>query len=83
MWKVAVTSDPNPSLGRIVIAQDWTGDVETARSLLAMVVREWPSDVHLSALVTCGAFLTFDWPAALRDVGDNKNPELWVLKALI
>jgi len=33
-----------------------------ARKLLRDVAKDWPSDMHLDCLSTCGAFLVFESP---------------------
>jgi len=76
--------DENPFLGRIIIASDWDAKVETAKKVLRKVCLKWPANKKVRFLITCGAFLTFNWPRSIsrKEVGDNKNPEPEVLRAL-
>ncbi len=80
-WLI-VKEDPNPSLARIVIAGEWNGDVNTSKKLLQEVCDKWPKGKRVDCLITCGAFLNFDWPQSLTDVGDNKNPNETALNLL-
>ncbi len=82
-WETKVEEESNPSLARIVIAGEWNGDVKTSKQLLKEVCDKWPKDKKVHCLITCGAFLNFDWPQSLINVGDNKNPDETVLKLLI
>jgi hypothetical protein len=81
-WLIEVKEDPNPSLARIVIAGEWNGDVNTSKKLLQDVCDKWPKGKRVDCLITCGAFLNFDWPQSLIDVGDNKNPNETALNLL-
>ncbi len=73
-WRIDERSDPHASLGRIIIAGPWTGDVGVARRLLKAVNERWPEGVRVDCIVTCGAFLTFDWPDNLGRIQDNRFP---------
>ncbi len=73
-WQIAISSDPKPRLGRIVIASRWRGDVPAARGLLEELCVAWPRDLKVDCLVTCGAFLRFDWPTSLT-VRDYLRPK--------
>jgi len=81
--RIEVKEDSNPSLARIVIAGEWTGDVNTTKQLLQEVCDKWPKGEKVDCLITCGAFLNFDWPQSLTDVGDNKYPNETALNLLI
>jgi hypothetical protein len=81
-WLIEVKEDPNPSLARIVIAGEWNGDINTSKKLLQEVCDKWPKGKRVDCLITCGAFLNFDWPQSLTDVGDNKNPNETALNLL-
>ncbi len=82
-WKIDVGLDAHASLGRIVIAGPWTGDVSIARRLLKAVNEGWPEGVRVDCLVTCGAFLTFDWPRELERIRDNRFPAQEDLTTLV
>lgn len=81
--RIEVKEDSNPSLARIVIAGEWTGDVNITKQLLQEVCDKWPKGKKVDCLITCGAFLNFDWPQSLTDVGDNKYPNETALNLLI
>jgi len=81
--RIEVKEDSNPSLARIIIAGKWTGDVNTTKQLLQEVCDKWPKGKKVDCLITCGAFLNFDWPQSLTDVGDNKYPNETALNLLI
>lgn len=80
---IEVKADPNATLARIIIAGNWAGEVKAAKELLIDVCYNWPAGKKVDCLITCGAFLSFPWPEALTDVGDNKFPEKRVLDLLI
>jgi hypothetical protein len=81
--QIIVNEDLNPSLARIVIAGEWEGDANFSKQLLKDVCDKWPKGKNVNFLVTCGAFLNFDWPQSLNDVGNNKCPNKTVLNLLI
>ncbi len=72
--EIEVRLGPNPSLSRIVIAGEWAGDVKISRRLLKKVCEKWPKGEKVDCLVTCGAFLTFEWPKTLTNFRDNICP---------
>ena len=75
-WSIEIRKDSDAKLARIVISGEWKGELSTSRKLLNEVCRNWPSDERVYCLITCGAFLNFDWPKNLKNVKDNKNPDL-------
>lgn len=81
MEHVDVRTDQNPSLARVVIAGEWEGDIDAAKKVLDEVSENWPEGKNVDCLITCGAFLTFDWPDDL-EVEDNKFPTDSVLRTL-
>ena len=81
-WTFLVEEDPDPSLARIVISGEWSGDVSNSRKLLHEVCDKWPKGKRVSCLVTCGAFLSFDWPMHLNNVGDNIFPDKKIIDLL-
>jgi hypothetical protein len=72
--EIEIIEDPNPTLARIVIKGDWEGEINTAKSILHQICDNWPQNKKVDCLITCGAFLSFDWPQPLTDVGNNKYP---------
>jgi very-short-patch-repair endonuclease len=82
VWQIELRRDPKPRLGRVIIASTWPGDVPTARRLLEEVCLAWPRDLKVDCLVTCGAFLRFDWPS-LATVHDYLRPEPAAVDALL
>lgn len=81
--EIKVPKTNNPAFGRIVIARDWQGNMDEARNVILNVANSWPKDYKVEFLVTCGAFLQFNWPNLTRtDIGDNKNPNPAALKTL-
>ena len=71
---VEVRADDSPCLARIIIAGVWDGDVDTARRVLNAVCEQWPEGVKVDCLITCGAFLYFEWPCDLPEIEDNLFP---------
>ena len=84
-WKIELREDQNPSLGRIIIAGSWSGDITNARQILEDVVEAWPKGKKVNFLLTCGGFVTFDWPDSLSysDIGDNRFPEQRAVNLII
>ncbi len=84
-WEIEVRDEPNPFLSRIIIAGEWDGDPNEAKALLKDVCAKWPRDKKAKFLITCGAFVQFDWPKSISrmDVGDNKNPNEKAVNALV
>lgn len=82
-WVIATHYKGFPSLARIVIAGEWEGDVNTSAKLLNEICDLWPKDKRVDCLVTCGAFLNFNWSNTLNKLKDNLNPEKSVVKLLI
>jgi hypothetical protein len=74
-WQIKIRSEPTARLGRIIVASKWQGDVPAARRLLKEVCLAWPHDLKVDCLVTCGAFLRFEWPTFLPTVNDYLHPE--------
>lgn len=76
MFEIRVREDPNPFFARIIIAKDWNGNIDKAKSLLEEIFKKWPKERKVKFVITCGGFIQFDWPQSLtrEDIGDNKNP---------
>jgi len=83
--KIKVKEKQAPELARIIIAKNWTGDLEKARTLLHNICNKWPKKKKVCFLVTCGGFIQFNWPESLsRDnIGDNKNPKYEAVDILV
>jgi hypothetical protein len=82
-WEITAHYSGRPSLARIVIAGEWNGDVNSSEKLLNDICDKWPIDKHVDCLVTCGAFLNFNWPYSLNKLKDNLNPEKSEVNLLI
>lgn len=82
-WRIEVRQDAHPSLARVIIAGEWRGDIDLARNLLEDVCSAWPEVNRVDCLVTCGAFLTFDWPNGHSDSDNTQEEEDGLLAALI
>lgn len=74
LQEIKVKEDLNPTLARIVISGDWEGDINTSKNILHKICDKWPQSKKVDCLITCGAFLSFDWPQSITDVGNNKYP---------
>jgi hypothetical protein len=72
--EIEVKADFNPTLARIVIAGDWKGDFNSSRNVLNRICDIWPQDKKVDCLITCGAFLRFDIPDSITNIGDPKFP---------
>ena len=74
-----------PLLARIVIAGEWEGNLRNAKELLEKICDNWPQDKRVNFLITCGAFLTFDWPNYLTeaDIGNNIFPNSETVACLL
>ena len=83
--RIEVKEDAYPSLGRIVIAGDWRGNIESAKNLLKEVHKKWPKEKKVKLLITCGGFIQFEWPKFLtsREIGDNKYPNKKAIDVLV
>ncbi|MDT8402433.1 MAG: hypothetical protein RQ743_12120, partial [Bacteroidales bacterium] len=79
---IEVRKDPDPTMARIVIAGEWDGTVKTARTLLKDICDKWPEKERVDFLISCGAFLTFDWPPEIKIVRNNKYPDIRILNQL-
>jgi len=80
---VGIRQDPNPFFGRIIIADDWDGNIGKAEEIIQGVISSWPEDKKVKFLITCGGFLQFQWPDLTRqEIGDNKDPNPDALQRL-
>jgi hypothetical protein len=84
-WSIKLREDPNPSLARIILARDWDGNINVARRLLQDVCKVWSRGRKVNFLITCGGFITYNWPNSLAyaDIGDNKFPNQKALDFLV
>lgn len=83
--RIEVKEDAYPSLGRIVIAGDWRGNIESAKNLLNEACKKWPKGKKVKLLITCGGFIQFEWPTFLTswEIGNNKYPNKNVIDILV
>ena len=83
-FKIEIKSDVDPFLGRIIIADAWSGDLKDAKKLLENICKIWPSDTKVSFIMTCGGFIQFAWPENLtkKGIGDNIYPNAEALNIL-
>lgn len=80
---ISIREDTNPLFARIIIAEDWKGDINEAKEILSKVCGLWQSEKKVNFLVTPGGFLQFDWPGLnWRDIGNNKDPDIDALNLL-
>lgn len=84
-WEIEVREDFNPFLARIIIADEWDGNLEEARKLLEDICQKRPKGKRVKFVITCGGVIQFDWPEPLSrmDIGDNKNPNKGSVDALV
>lgn len=82
--KIEIKED-NPFLARIIIADEWKGNLEEAKKLLEDIYEKWPKGKRVKFIITCGGFIQFDWPKSISkaDIGDNKNPNNKIVDTLI
>jgi hypothetical protein len=81
-WVIKIKENLNPSLARIVISGKWSGKVNDSRKLLTEVSEKWPIGKRVQCLITCGAFLNFDWPDDINYIKNNILPEQKILDFL-
>lgn len=74
-WKLEFSHGGDAAMARIVIDGAWSGDPTLARRLLFDVCAQWPAGTHVRCISTCGAFLTFPWPAQFPRQRVNRSPE--------
>jgi hypothetical protein len=80
---ISIREDTNPFFARIIIAEDWKGDINESKEILSKICDLWQSEKKVNFLVTPGGFLQFDWPDLNRcDIGNNKDPDLDALNLL-
>lgn len=75
--ETAIREDPNPTIARIILTEEWQGNLDDAKGILSNICNNWPKGKKVKFLVTCGGFLQFDWPQTItrEEIGDNKYPE--------
>ena len=75
----------DPTIGRIIIAKPWDGNLEQAKRLLEDIYKKWPKEKGVKLLITCGGFIQFEWPKSVgwEKIGDNKSPNKEAVGALI
>ena len=80
--RINIRKDINPKMARIVIAGRWDGKVSKASSVLNDIYNNWQNKQKVNFLITCGAFLNFEWPDNLDKAENNKFPERKTLEQL-
>lgn len=73
---VSVIKSPNPKIGRIILAFDWSSDINNAKNILNRACDIWPNNTKVYFLLTPGAFIGFDIPNDLFEGYDNKEPPI-------
>jgi hypothetical protein len=81
-WNIEYRADPSPRLARIIFASEWDGNVEKSKALLNAVCDSWPKNIRTQFLITCGAFLTFEWPSSITQINNNKFPDRRIINQL-
>lgn len=83
--EIEIMKDPNPYIARIIITNNWEGDPEYAKKLLADVLDKWPKGEKVKFLMTCGGFVQFKWPKYISygDIKDNKSPKIESVEVLV
>jgi hypothetical protein len=81
--KVEVKYITEPTLGRIVIAGKWDGEISYAKRLLHKVCDAWPNVQMLDCLITPAAFLNIYWVNPSIQVENPREPAKDVLGRLI
>ncbi len=73
-----------PFWARLIIKGPWYAGVTQARRLLEATCDKWPDGTKARVLVTCGGFVSFEWPKEITrdEVGDNRHPRAEALDAL-
>ncbi len=84
-YEIEVREDSEPFLARIVVADEWKGNVGEAKKLLENIYERWPKDKKVKFITTCGGFIQFGWPKSISrvDVGDNKYPNNKAVNTLV
>jgi hypothetical protein len=67
--------DPDPSIGRIIICNEWKGDISLAQRVIDAVCEKYPKDIKTKFLMTCGGFLTFKLPEKFTKIKGNPESE--------
>ena len=83
--RIEIREDKNSFLARVIITSDWLGNVEEAKRVLENICEQWPKDMKVKIIMTCGGFIQFDWPDSVSksSIGDNKNPNIDAVNILI
>lgn len=84
-WEIEIKEDPDAFLSRIVIAGEWEGNVDKVKKVLEDIYKNWPRGKRVKFIVTCGAFIQFDFPKSLssEEIGNNKDPESTGVNTLV
>lgn len=81
--KIETHKDPSPSIGRIIICDEWAGNIDMARKVIDAVCKSYPTNVKTKFLMTCGGFLTFDLPEKFVEIKNSKEPEKEIIEEII
>lgn len=57
--RISVRADRGAVIARLILTREWPGHPGDARALLGAIVGEWPADLRVDFLVTCGGFVQF------------------------
>jgi len=84
-WEIEIKEDLDAFLSRIVIAGEWDGNVDKVKKVLEDIYKNWPRGKRVKFIVTCGAFIQFDFPKSLssEEIGNNKDPESTGVNTLV
>ena len=84
-WEIEVREQQNPSIARVIIADEWKGNPEECKQLLENIYEKWPKGKKVRFLITCGGFIQFNWPNSIsrNDIGDNKKPNKAAVNRLV
>lgn len=53
------------TIGRLIIADNWSGKAENAKKLFESACHNWPKGQKTDFLIGCGGLVKFDWPQNL------------------
>ncbi len=79
--------DENPDIARLIIADEWIGDIYEAREMLMKLVemldKELPDGKRAKFIMTPGGFIQFEWPHNITDIGDSWDPDPEIVNQLV
>lgn len=63
LWKFEVKGNTNnPTIGRMIISDNWSGKPEVVKKFLEEVCNNWPNGSKVEFLMGCGGLVKFNWP---------------------